>query len=430
MPPSTEGHGVSRSANPSEQQQQQQQLPTALQLHILSFLPPNDRALSGRFVCRDADDALSGPQHCTASLPQPLPPHAAPWAQQAGQQHVRELPFRHKFHLLCAAARSGSEVNLEVAWVLLEPSVFPELLQNEPDEYNLHPDPGVAAVRAGRPHLLGWLLRRCPRLVQPEEVLAAAALHRPLAELQQVWDTLRDHSISSSGNNSSSSNNNNSSDRSSSSRGGGSHSRGVRLTQAVLNAAAKSHTPDAVAKLEWLLLAGADSCLLRLSTAVAAACSGDLGRLRWLRDLGCPFGKAALCAALEEASLPVAQWLVDEGVCELPLRAGESEEGSSWHTFLHAAARGTDGVVKLRWLQDQGAQSLTGVSTRLAQDLTLLAVEAGRMEAVQYLVSAVGPAAVLQDPSDQDTVGKAAAQSGCCTAPKWWSFCCTRLAWC
>ncbi len=398
--PSMDGHETSSSANT----EQQLLLPTALQLHVLSHLPPNKRALSGRFACRDAADALSDPQHCTASLSQPLPPHAAPWAQEAGQQHVRQLPFQHKFHLLCAAACSGSELNLEVAWALLEPSVFPELLQDEPAEDSPYPDPGVAAVRAGHPHLLGWLLRRCPRLVQPEEVLAAAALHCDLSELQQVWEALRDPSTNGNGNSSGSSS-------SGSGSVGGSRSRRVELTQEVLSAAAESQTPDAVAKMEWLLAAGADSCCLRLSTAMAAASSGHLGRLRWLRDRGCPLGRHALSTALEQAGLPVVQWLVGEGVCELPPRAGESEDSRRrWDTLLHAAAKATDGVAKLQWLQEQGAPLLTGASTRLAQDLALLAVDAGRVEVVQYLLTAWGPAALVQDPSDQDTFGEAAAK--------------------
>ncbi len=398
-----EGHNKTAAQEPHRSRNSgSSSLPTALQLHVLSLLPPNDRALSGRFACRDAADALSGPQHCTASLSQPLPPHAAPWAQEAGKQHVRQLPFRHKFQLLSTAARSGSEANLEVAWALLEPSVFPELLQNEQDRYNPYPDPGVATVRAGHVHLLGWLLRRCPGLVQPDKVLEAAALHRPLAELQQAWETLRDHI--NSGNMSSTS-------RSSSLNG--SRRGRVHLLQVVLNAAAQSLTPDALGKMEWLL-AGAGSCRLQPTTAAAAACSGDLGRLRWLRDRGCPFSQYTLPAVLEQASLPVAQRLVGEGVHELPPRAGEGEDSSSWSwkALMHAAARSSNGVAKLRWLQEQGAPSLTGVGARLAQDLALVAVGAGQVEVVQYLVSAVRPAALIQDPYDQNRFGEAATKSG------------------
>ena len=103
------------------------QLPIALQLHILSLLPPNERALSGRFVCREAWITFSEPQHCTASLSQPLPPHAVAWAVEAGQQHMRQLPFWHKLQLMCTAAASGSEANLEVALALLQPSIFSEV---------------------------------------------------------------------------------------------------------------------------------------------------------------------------------------------------------------------------------------------------------------------------------------------------------------
>ncbi len=96
------------------------QLPTSVQLHVLSLLAPNDRALCGRLACRDAAEGLNGPQHCTASLYQPLPPHAVPWAVEAAQQHVRQLSFRHKLQLLTKAAASGCEVNLEVALALMQ----------------------------------------------------------------------------------------------------------------------------------------------------------------------------------------------------------------------------------------------------------------------------------------------------------------------
>ncbi len=110
-----------------QQQQHQEQLPPALQLHILSFLPPNDRALSGRLVSPDAAVGLR--EHYTASLFQPLPPHAVTWAVEAGQQHMRHLPFWHKLQLLRTAAASGSEANLEVALALYQPRTFPELLR-------------------------------------------------------------------------------------------------------------------------------------------------------------------------------------------------------------------------------------------------------------------------------------------------------------
>ncbi len=356
------------------------QLPSALQLHVLSLLPPNDRALSGRLACRDAAEGLSGPQHCTASLSQPLPPRAVPWALEAGQQHVRQLPFRHKLQLMCTAAASGSEVNLEVARALLQPSVFPELLQGRIRHFARsvdEPNPGVAAVKAGHPQLLRWLLQHCLGLVCPNEVLRAAALHCDLAGLQAAWHILQNHYRSSG------------------------RSRITwqdiddypLLGQGVLDAAAESAAPDAVAKMAWLLAAPDNNCgRLQESNAAAAARSGDLGRLRWLREQGCPMGgesRSVLLSALQHANLAVAQWLVDEaGCCVLP--AAESEV-AGWESLVRASFASIDGMAKLRWLQARGAPPLTTYIRNgrpAMQFWTCSAIESGRVETVQYLLSA------------------------------------------
>ncbi len=47
------------------------ELPEDLQARVLERLPPNDKALSGRFVSKYASRHLS--QHCTARLSLPLP---------------------------------------------------------------------------------------------------------------------------------------------------------------------------------------------------------------------------------------------------------------------------------------------------------------------------------------------------------------------
>ncbi len=346
----------------------QQQLPPALQLHILSFLPPNDRALSGRLVSPDAADAHTGRTHCTASLSQPLPPHAAPWAMGAGQQHVRQLPFRHKLQLLCTAAASGSEMNLEVALALLQPSVFPELLQgcyttSQQDGPTAALDPGAAAVKAGHPQLLRWLLRHCPNRVLPETVLEAAAGHCDLAGLQTAWGLLREGSSSCGGNRN--------------------ECRCLVLGQGVLNAAAQSTTPDAVAKMEWLLGLDGSGCSLEQSTAAAAASSGDLGRLRWLHNRGCPVGtEDVLLAALQHADLAVAQWLVDEAGCELP-QAGTA--CSAWESLFVASAKSPDCVSKWQWLRDRSALLLSS-SPQLLRSLARAVIERGGVEGLQGLL--------------------------------------------
>ncbi len=352
------------------------QLPTAVQLHILSLLPPNERALSGRLVSPEARDGLSEPQHCTASLSQPLPRYAVPRAQEAGQQHVLQLPFRHKLQLLCTAAASGCEVNLEVALALLQPSLFPELLQ-------LHgyvtktavPDPGVAAVKAGHPQLLGWLLRHCPGLLQRDQVLEAAARHCDLAGLQAAWEVLQ----------------------------------GVpawaelprpTLGQGVLDAAARSATPDAVAKMQWVLEAGAGSnCRLADSTAEAAASSGDLNALRWLRDHGCSVQGHSL-DVLGPASLAVAQWLVDEAGCVIPPASDVSTLAKVWWQELQKrAVKGPDAAAKLRWLQERGAPPLDAETHHTwLISLAEAAAWGGQAEVLRPPMLALGPEQVAQYP--------------------------------
>ncbi len=373
-------------------------------MHILSLLPPNDRALSGRLVNRDAANGLSGPEHCTASLSQPLPSHAVPWAVEAGQPHVRQLLFVHKLQLPCIAASSGSEVNLEVALALLQPSVFPELLhaynavwasEHVPPEAN----PGAAAVTAGHPQLLGWLLSHCPGLVEREQVLTAAAKHCDLAGLQAMFGAL---SVDVAG------------------QGG------------LLDAAAESATPDAVAKIKWLIRISRRRFKLQESTAAAAARSGDLGRLQWLGARGCPMeGLGVLKDALQHADLAVAQWLVDEAGCELPEEGGsdnddlweqccdipfdnpfqelmysygppEASEGvravrwggerePGWGSLLEASAASSDGLVKVGWLQQRREAPL---QARHWERMARAAARKGRMEMVQHALSVLGPGAV------------------------------------
>ncbi len=370
-----------------------QGLPTAIQLHILSLVPPNDRTLNVRFVSRDARDLLTEPQDCTASLSQTLPPHAAPWAMAAGQQHVRQLPFMHKPQLLCTAAASGSEVNLEVALALLQPSVFPELLQTYQCDWcealELC-DPGVAAVTAGHPQLLGWLLRQCPGLLRPANVLAAAAKHCTLAGLQATWEALQKGMPGLSSN------------EDTGSGGGGRLTSAMR--QWVLDSAASSATPDYEANVMWVLSVFPE-CRLGESTLLAVARTGDLGRMQWLQERGCHRLCACSsldtalrrCSALEDVlqhcDVAVAQWLVDEAGCALPTEQEEHVRGLGWDDLLWAAARSADGVVKLKFLRDRGGPPL---AADRARDLAVTAALAGRAEVVRYLVSLYRPDAVLQ----------------------------------
>ncbi len=347
-----------------------QHLPSAVLLHAFSFLLPVDRALTARFTCRDAAEGLSGPQHCTASLSQPLPPHAAPWAVEVGQQHVRQLPFRHKLRLLCTAAASGSEVNLQVALALLQPSIFPEMLVTGHRVWNgidVRPDPGPgeAAIEAGHPQLLSWLVRHCPALVHPKSVLEAAAEQCDLAGLQGVWRVLNgeEQPVDWGGR------------------------RRPALDQSTLNAAARSRTSDAVAKMEWVLGAADEgSCGLQNGFVANAVRSGDLGRLRWLQERGCRLNDPrswVLPNALEYADMGVVQWLVDEAGCDL--LGPQAEDEGYWGSLVAAAARGADGLARVLWLQERGVVLEDGMG-RLLELVGRAAGEftVGQAQTLQY----------------------------------------------
>ncbi len=326
-----------------------QHLPAAVLSHAFSFLPPIERNLTARFICRDTAAALSEAEYRSASLSQPLPPHALPWAVEAGKQHVRQLPTQHKLQLFSVAAPSGSEVNLDAALALLQQNVCPEMLITGHSVWARQdilpePDPGEAAFKAGHPQLLGWLLRHCPALLHPGRVLQAAAEHCDLAGLQGVWGVLQ-----------------------------GVGARAVdwagrerpALDQGVLDAAAGSRTLDAVAKIKWVLDASRGSGRLQESTAEAAARSGYLSRLRWLRGQGCGMdvsNAGVLKNALEHADMGVVRWLVDEAGCDLMGRYQEY-----WGGLVVAAARSAEGLARVRWLEEQGAELVGAVDLLISE---------------------------------------------------------------
>ncbi len=371
-----------------EQWQQQQQstttasqLPPVLQLRVLSLMPRNARVLSGRLVCRDAHRELQA-DDCTASLVEPLPAWAHAWAQEAGREPLRHMSFQRKVLLLCTAAASGSEVNLEVAWDVLLPSIFPELMRSKAI-LDL-PDPGQAAVRAGHPQVLPWLVRHCPALLRPARILEGAANRCDLAGLRIAWEALQGETAVFQ----------------------------PFLSQSVLDAAAGSATADAVAKMEWLLAEGRESCRLEESTANAAVRLGIAGRLRWLQARGCPMGGKAVAHALEHADLAVVQWLVDEAGCELPAVPGGEGSDENWSPFLYDAVKGADGFAKLRWLEERGCTLPD--DSRSLQYMFEAAVKAGQEGAVRYLLSRMGPDAYRGAQSAQRLrdLSDAAARSG------------------
>ncbi len=333
-------------------------------MNILELLPANDRALAGRLVCHDAWKALSGRNHCTAFLTQPLQPHAAPWAQEAVQQHLQRLPREHKWLLLYAAAASGCVVNMEAVLEPLEPYVIPELLvQRKVTCLGSQVEPAFVAVRGGHLQLLRWMLGRCPQLVGMgwnglRGILEGAARYCDLAGLQEAWEVLSAER-----------------DR---------HSDGwMPAVQGLLDAAAQSTTPDAVAKMQWVLQKTRGFCVLQDSTAMAAIRTGDLARLEWLLLTSDSPARVRfeplLSEALQHADLAVAKWLVEVG-CELTLTDYEcivpDEEPvafrplcklsrGSWLRFYEAAAGSSDWLAKLSWLREQGGPPLKDCVDRL-----------------------------------------------------------------
>ncbi len=140
--------------------------------------------------------------------------------------------------------------------------------------------------------------------------------------------------------------------------------------------------------MEWVLSRGKGSCSLQGSTAAAAARSGDLGRLRWLRDRGCPVGgMRVLECALQHADLAVVQWLVDEAGCELPA----VDSNWKWHVLLREAAWSQDAVAKLQWLRERGAPPLhAAAGDDFLAELAGSVVAAGRVDVLQHLRSLPG----------------------------------------
>ncbi len=340
------------------------ELPTELFLRVLELLPPNEQALSGRLACKDAARRLSTPRHRTVRCGQPLPEHAADegWQRQLSHQ----LPFRHKLQLLSTSAVSGCEANVRLAWAVLQPCLFPDMV-SEPGGTSQYPyganpdvdDPGTAAAKAGHTHMISWLVAHgCP--LRRIRTLHAAALHSGLEVLQAVWGLLPEPD-------------------------------GVALAHVhsqvanLAGSAARSRTPDAWAKVCWLL----DRYRATLSTGyltnvlVSAAEAGRFDLVRHLydmqhgQDLNNFQGRDILQSALQHADLAAADWLVDEAGVVLP--TGWVDTQAYW--LWQAAARGGRADA-LRWLVDRGVPP--------HQSALAPALKTGRLDCLRILLEECG----------------------------------------
>ncbi len=389
-------------------------LPPDIIGRCLELLNPNDMAFHGCLVNKDACRRFSDPLHRTATFSIPLPEAAtgAPW-QQYMLQAFQQLTFVGKFMSLSVAAASGSPLNLELAWALLQPCVCLGYVHAYIAE-----DAGTAAVRFGHLHLLPWLLQHgCP--TDKHSVLAAAAQHCDLGGMQLVWGLLV---------------------------GSDSHPPSGRDIHARLAEAAGKSGTDAVAKLSWLLLVykghSPNPKLTEQEVIVAAAegaaASGNLPVLRWMlheRDPNLcsntlaemweedgsrlPKWPGVLSAALRHGHVAVADWLVDQAGCPVLQRGQQEQQGGQqgqgqeapWELrqLWHGAARGGS-VVSMRWLLRRGVPVS---AARLYGGALSLAVTSGRLVSVRFLHEECGE--TLQ----QNNVFAHAAGSGSVPLTTW-----------
>ncbi len=377
------------------------QLPSELQAAVLACRSPNEQALVGRLVSRNTCMRLSSNR--TARFRQPLPPAAgnAAWRPHL-RQTVKELLFTDKLRMLSAAAASGSEANLQLAWGLLQPCLHPELLQRQQGfwspvfyykyEHEL-PDPGTAAVQAGHAAtVLPWLVRHgCP--LDPDNTLEAAAQHCDLAGLQAAWELLGYSSEAA-------------------------QNAGAYMYLALFRAAGLTRGDQAIAKLTWLSskvpMAAPRRYRRQLlaSAAVGAASGGSLPVLHWLVSQGLELPSTRVdvralevtawvgprwmlesvqeacvvvqAAALQGGHVAVADWLVDEAGCPLP---GEEEVHALTLVWLAAADGGH--AEALRWLLGRGVP--------VDEEPARQAASAGRLEALRFLHTECGAALMTKE---------------------------------
>ncbi len=356
-------------------------------LKVLEHLSPNECALGGRLTCKVAAWRFRGPPFCTVRLSEALPPYATdPQLQQNCEAALRSLTIEGKLRTLSTAVASGCITNLELAWTVVRPCLFEELLTSERPASHVHytvlldqdDDPGAVAYRTGNDHLVPWLLHHCVPF-DPQVALAAAAQHCDLPGLQAAWDLLSPRLNS--------------------------NFRTVHLHK-IWKAAAGSRDADhARGKLAWLARQHAGPTPLdrvHHGAALGAAEAGHFELLQWMHSEGYTLAAAVdegvrlVGCALRRGELHVARWLREA----VNLQGQGYELSSLWD---HAAFCGN--VEQLQWLSELGVPG--------ASHAVRSAAEAGRLEAVQHLHGEV----VAQDEwLDPEAFGFAAGSGSIPTA--------------
>ncbi len=226
-------------------------------------------------------------------------------------------------------------------------------------------DVGSAAVASGQAHLLPSLEQRCPGLLDPELTLEAAARHCDLAGLQAAWGLLAPRLPETM------------------------PAKRLRFAyRHALSAAAGTATHDSIAKMEWVVGQARAQGVKAISAGAvsAAAVSGDLARLQWLRERGCFRRTAPRALLVQDAGVALLQQLAGEGGYLPPAGDGWwAQEG-----VVGAASAASDSAAKLRWLADRG------VPLGMAQEAVAAAARCGNLEAVQLLLQQHGVERVPQ----------------------------------
>ncbi len=230
-------------------------------------------------------------------------------------------------------------------------------------------DPGAAAISSGHLHLLPWLVQHgC--VGNPCKAILAALEHCSLQEVKHVWELVGCSGMLY----------------------GGVSAYGQRQ----LSEAAARPADPGMAKLPWLLSVMADPATQQHTpgvlkgAAAGAAASGNLPMLRWLCGQGLElllgqgegllhpnnsatvYGRVLSCA-LQHEHVAVADWLVDEVGCRLPLEQGQQRE----RELVWRAAGGGGSGEAVRWLLGRGVP-VHGAGL-------VSAAAAGRLETVRLL---------------------------------------------
>ncbi len=359
-------------------------LPPKLICRALEFLEPNERAINGRLVCKEAAKRLCSRHHRTARFSLPLPLAAGKPTWQPHLQHAfKQTNMRERHSLLSAAAASSCPISFVTAISLVAPglwfsSSWPDCVQNA----------GADAVKAGRVDMLRFL-KEHDIPINARVALHTAAEQLDIRQLLEVWELLDwqppEYELDN--------------------------------MLLLLTLAAGSSRCDAEAKVYWLLLVAAEqgacsySGFVRVAVAAGAAAAGSLQLLRFLQEAGvdlrdeedarCIFlgdvepSTFVLSKALEHGHVALADWLVDEAGVPLPQpppppqqqqqqQEEEEEDDDEEEEYeeeirclWEAAARGCGGVAAMRWLQHRGVAVHTAAMEAAARE--------GRLQAVQFL---------------------------------------------